>query len=146
MLLDIIALELRAPPLPRVNKKPDLTALGLQGLRPDNSLTGGLDPLPENGVVRGALVVQGWARIPGEDLEVRILIDGEERVPGAAGRYPRPDVCMVVPAMVDCSKAGFEARFEFEEGDEGTHEIAAVFLSRDGRYRIYPPVRFTWTP
>lgn len=118
----------------------------VKDLRLDNSLTGGLDTLPENNVVRGPLFVRGWARIPGEDLGVRILIDGEEIPDVPIRRFSRPDVSAAIPKMGDCTSAGFEARFEFVEGDEGRHEITAVFLSRNGRYRIYPPASFTWTP
>ncbi|MGE5346966.1 MAG: hypothetical protein ACM3JH_13515, partial [Acidithiobacillales bacterium] len=97
----------------------------IRGRRRDDLLTGGLDTLPNGGVIHGPLVVRGWARIPGEDLETCVLLDGKERVRGPAARYPRPDVCAVIPRMVDCTKAGFEARFEFEDGDEGRHEITA---------------------
>jgi hypothetical protein len=134
-------------PLPwRLTRRPGLAAAWLKGLRLDNALTGGLNPLPENGVVRGALVVRGWARTPGEDLEVRILIDGEERGAGSVKRYSRPDVSVSLPKMGYCTTAGFEARFEPTEDDEGRHEITAIFVSRDGRYRIYPPAAFTWKP
>ena len=114
--------------------------------REDALLTGGLDDLPETGIIRGSFVVRGWARIPGEDLEIRVLLDDEERVPGPAVRYSRPDVCSVLPQMVDCTKAGFEVRFDFEKSDEGRHEITAIFFSRDGRCRIYPPAWITWKP
>lgn len=116
------------------------------GRRLDALLTGGLDTMPENGVVRGPLVVRGWARIPGEDLGVRILIDGEEVADVPVRRTARPDVCAALPQMRDCESAGFEARFEPVEGDEGPHEITAIFFSRDGRYRVYPPALFTWKP
>lgn len=114
--------------------------------RRDDLLGGGLDDFPADGVVRAPLVVRGWARIPGEDLEVRVLIDGEERDTGPAVRYARPDVSSTLPQMGDCSKAGFEFRFGPEKGDDGQHEITAIFFSRDGRCRIYPPARLTWTP
>jgi hypothetical protein len=140
----LVALDLKAPRL--LHPYPDGLARILGGCRQDGLLIGGLDTLPRNGDVRGPLVVKGWARIPGEDLDVRILIDGVERVPGPARRYPRPDVCAALPQMADCTKAGFEARFEFEEGDEGRHEITAIFFSRDGRCRVYPPARFSWKP
>jgi len=42
--------------------------------------------------------------------------------------------------------AGFEFRFDPGDDDEGLHEIRAIFVSRDGRYRIYPPASFTWEP
>lgn len=144
MRLRLVALDLRAPhPRPA---PPGGTARVLEGRRQDNSLTGGLDTLPENNVVHGPLRVSGWARIPGEDLAVRILIDGEEIPDVPIRRFPRPDVTAAIPKMGDCTNAGFEARFELAEGDEGRHEITAVFFSRDGRYRIYPPASFTWTP
>ncbi len=142
--LDLVALDLKPPhPLPT---GPGELARILGTRRQDNLLTGGLDSLPDGGVIHGPLAVRGWARIPGEDLDVRILIDGDKRSDVPIRRVSRPDVCSALPQMADCSKAGFEARFRFEEGDEGTHEITVVFLSRDGRYRIYPPVRFTWMP
>jgi len=142
--LGLVALELKAP-------KPRPPAQGRrihipEGLRQDNSLTGGLDDLPEQGVIRGPLFVKGWARIPGEDLDVRILIDGEEIPDVPVLRYSRPDVCAAIPEMRDCTNAGFEARFEADDWGEGRHEITALFFSRDGRYRMYPPARFTWTP
>ncbi len=117
----------------------------VKGHRPDDLLTGGLD-LSQDAVVHGMLVVRGWARIPGEDLEARVLVDGDERVPGPAARYPRPDVCSVLPEMGDCATAGFEVSFDPGKGDEGRHVITAIFLSRDGRYRIYPVIPFRWAP
>jgi hypothetical protein len=140
----LVALDLKAPRI--LPAGPGDLARILREFRLDNALTGGLDLLPENGVVHGPLVVRGWARIPGEDLDVRILIDGEERGDVQILRYARPDVCAALPQMRDCSAAGFEARFPPEEGDEGTHEITAIFLSRDGRCRVYPPARVTWKP
>jgi hypothetical protein len=50
----------------------------------------------------------------------------------------------VVPSLGDCSSAGYEAHYAFRPGDEGAHEIQAVFLSRDGRIRHYPVRHFEW--
>jgi hypothetical protein len=130
---------------PRALAFPRELARILEGYRQDDGLMGGLDLAP-NAVVRGPLAVKGWARIPGEDLQVRILLDGEERTDVPVQRYSRPDVCTVIPAIRDCTKAGFEARFEPAEDEEKKHEVTAIFFSRDGRYRIYPPCPITWKP
>ncbi|HQR68403.1 MAG TPA: hypothetical protein PLB02_13520, partial [Thermoanaerobaculia bacterium] len=139
------AVSLEPPPWrPRAPGVP--LAKIVDGRRIEPLLAGGLDDLPDGGAIRGPLVVRGWARIPGEDLEVRILIDGEERPGVPVRRYDRPDVCAALPRMADCRSAGFEARFDPTTEDEGKHEVTAVFLSRDGRFRVYPPARITWTP
>jgi hypothetical protein len=110
--------------------------------REDASLPGSIDSPAEDAVVTGPLKVSGWARIPGEDLRVTVMIDGEERSP--VTRFPRPDVQGVLPSLGDCGSAGYEATFAFELDDDGMHEIAVVFRSADGRQRHYPPRRFIW--
>jgi len=117
-----------------------------EGRRRDDLLSGSLDDPAENAVVTGPLLVRGWARIPGEDLEVRILIDGEERGGNAIRRVPRPDVCAVIPGMGECATAGYEARFDPAPDDDDRHEVTVIFFSRDGRYRVYPPSPIRWTP
>ncbi len=114
--------------------------------REDASLTGSIDVPGEGAVVTGPLRVSGWARIPGEDLVVTVLIDGDERAPATGRRLPRQDVCSVVKTLGDCPFAGYEGSFAFEPGDAGPHEILVVFRSKDGRERHYPPRRFVWSP
>jgi hypothetical protein len=120
------------PPLPR----------GLEDL----SLTGGINADQPGEVVHGRLLVAGWARIPGEDLDVTILIDGEERRPVSFRRVPRDDVARALPRMGDCSTAGFEAFYAPRPDDAGWHELLVLFRARDGRYRPYPIQRFNWSP
>ena len=43
-------------------------------------------------------------------------------------------------------RPGYEAEFPFEQGDDGTRELRAIFRARDGRFRIYPVRTFTWGP
>lgn len=112
----------------------------------DRSLTGNIDSPAEDEVVHGPLRTAGWARIPGEDLDVIVLIDGEQRPFVAGARVPRPDVCAAVPNMGDCSHAGWEGTFPFQPGDAGKHEIQVLFRSKDGRERRYALRRFTWAP
>jgi hypothetical protein len=112
--------------------------------RKDLSLTGSIDVPAEGEAVRGALRVAGWARIPGEDLHVTLLLDGEMRPFVKGARVPRPDVCAVVPNLGNCDTAGYDAEFAFRPGDAGPHEILALFRTKDGRERRYPPLRFTW--
>lgn len=112
----------------------------------DLSLTGSIDDPAPDVEVKGTLLVRGWARVPGEDLAVTIVIDGEARSPASFQRVSRTDVGRVLPAMGDTSASGYEARFDFQPGDEGTHELFVVFTARDGRARRFPSRRFTWKP
>ncbi len=112
----------------------------------DVSLTGSIDVPEEGATVHGTLRTAGWARIPGEDLHVIVLIDGEQRPLSSGARVPRPDVCAAVPNLADCSHAGWEATYEFRPEDAGPHEIQPIFRSKDGRERRYQLRRFTWAP
>jgi hypothetical protein len=114
--------------------------------REDGSLMGALDVPAKDEVVRGTLTVGGWARNPGEDLAVTILIDGEERPRLDFARVPRPGLQAVIPQLGDCSTAGYRATYAFDPADEGIHEVIAVLRSRDGRERHYPPRTFIWKP
>jgi len=121
-----------------------VTAAGLLW-REDATLTGSIDVPAEGATVRGDLRVSGWARVPGGTLGVTVLLDGESRAPATERRVTRPDVCKVVRRLgTDCSTAGYEATFPFTPGDEGPHEIVAIFRAKDGRERHYPPRKFTW--
>ena len=114
--------------------------------REDADLTGAVDEPAEGTLVGGTLSVSGWARIPGDDLTVTLLIDGEERRPGNESRTNRSEVGALVAGLGDCSRAGWVQTFGFEEGDAGEHEIVAVFRSADGRVRHYSGRRFLWRP
>jgi hypothetical protein len=112
--------------------------------RENPNLLGSIDDPAEGAVVTGTLTVRGWARDGGEDLHVTIAIDGEERRFMKGERVPRRDVQAALPYLGDCRTAGYEATYAFEAGDEGVHEIQALFRAADGRQRHYPPQRFTW--
>lgn len=117
------------------------------GLRADDlSLIGSIDEPAPDGEVKGTLLVRGWARVPGEDLTVTIVVDGEARAPASFQRVPRPDVARVLPETGDTSASGYEARFDFQPGDGGVHELFVVFAARDGRVRRFPSRRFEWSP
>ncbi len=106
--------------------------------REDPSLLGSIDDPAEGAEVRGTLVVRGWARVPGQDLTVQVLLDGVERVPAELRRTARLDVEAVVPGLGSCATAGYEARVVLGSSDAGAHRLAVVFRSRDGRERHYP--------
>ena len=111
--------------------------------REDPSLPGSLDEPVDGAVVSGSLRIRGWAREPGQDLAVSILIDG---IPSAAPvtRVPRPDVAAALPSLADCSGAGWELTIPLRPGDAGRHTVEVVFTSADGRERHYAVRRFTW--
>ncbi|MEO8586942.1 MAG: hypothetical protein ABI584_12335 [Acidobacteriota bacterium] len=107
-------------------------------------LTGSIDRPSAEAVVTGDLMVSGWARIPGHDLGVTVLIDRAPRVPLRAARVPRPDVEAAVPGLGNCATAGYENVFAFQPGDEGEHELSVVLRGPDDRVRHYPWRKFTW--
>jgi hypothetical protein len=116
----------------------------LQGEREAPELIGSVDGPREGEVVRGELIVRGWARIRGEDLDVRILVDGELRKPLSSARVPRPDVGHAIHTLGDVTRAGYETRYAAAAGDDGVHELLAIFRAADGRVRHYAIRKFRW--
>ena len=87
--------------------------------------------------------MRGWARVPGQDLTVHVVLDGVERNPDEFRRTSRLDVEAAVQGLGSCTTAGYEARVVLGPEDAGGHELAVVFRSRDGRERHYPGRRIT---
>ncbi len=112
--------------------------------REDESLSCSVDDPGPASEVAGTLLVRGWARLPGEDLAVSVFIDDVARTPDSFQRAARPDVTAVVPALGDCTTAGYEVRFTPGVDDAGLHELQVVFRTKDGRVRYYPPRQFDW--
>ena len=108
------------------------------------SLTGSIDGPADGAVVTGDLNVRGWARVPGRDLGVTVLVDGAPRYVIRQARVARPDVQAAVPSLGDCSTAGYEFTFAFQPGDRGEHELSVVFRDTGDLVRHYPPRKFTW--
>jgi hypothetical protein len=100
---------------------------------------------PVNGEeVRGDLLVRGWAREPGEDFLVTVLVGGVEAVPRSFRRVPRPDVVAAIPQMGDCSQAGYEIIVPRPVTAPREVDVSVVFRSRNGRMRHYPGVKVRW--
>jgi hypothetical protein len=114
--------------------------------REDASLTGGLDEPAEGSSVHGQLKVRGWARVPGQDLRVTVLIDGKERLFATSARPERRDVQNAVPSLGDCASAGYEFAYAFSPESAGAHEIQVLFWTHDRRERHYPARWFIWNP
>lgn len=114
--------------------------------REDSSLTGSIDEPAEGSTVRGELGVRGWARIPGQDLRVVVLIDGKERSFSASARQERRDVERVIPSLGDCASAGYEFKYAFSSERDVVHEVQVVLRTDDGRERHYPARWFVWNP
>lgn len=107
-------------------------------------LYGSMDGPVEGQHVRGDLLVRGWAREPGEDLLVKILVGGAEVEPASFRRVPRPDVAAALPQMGDCSSAGYEAIVPRSPGAAGEVVVSVQFRSRSGRMRHYPAAKVRW--
>ncbi|HQP88965.1 MAG TPA: hypothetical protein PLL76_22140 [Thermoanaerobaculia bacterium] len=139
--IDLVLFSVALPP-------PLATASSTSGPSPwkvGAPLLGSLDGPVEGQVVTGDLLVRGWAREPGEDLRVSILVDGAEVRPREFRRVPRPDVPRVFPDVGDCRWAGYEAIVERPAGAKPEPVVSVVFRSRDGRSRHYPGVRIRWS-
>jgi hypothetical protein len=109
------------------------------------SLRGNIDNPVDAREVAGDLTVSGWARVPGEDLVVTVLVDGLEAVPRSFRRVARPDVASVLPEMGDCSQAGYEAVLPHRPDAPVERVVSVVFRARDGRVRHHPGVKVRWT-
>ncbi|MDX9732481.1 MAG: hypothetical protein RBU36_00015 [Thermoanaerobaculia bacterium] len=139
--LDLVLFSVALPP-------PLATASSTSGPSPwkvGAPLLGSLDGPVDGQAVTGDLLVRGWAREPGEDLRVSILVDGAEVRPREFRRVLRPDVPRVFPDLGDCRWAGYEAIVERPAGTKPEPVISVVFRSRDGRSRHYPGVRIRWS-
>lgn len=139
--IDLVLFSVALPP-------PLATAGSTTGASPwkvGAPLLGSLDGPVDGQVVAGELRVRGWAREPGEDLRVSILVDGAEVRPREFRRVPRPDVPRVFPGLGDCRWAGYEAIVERPADAKPEPVVSVVFRSRDGRSRHYPGVRIRWS-
>jgi hypothetical protein len=117
--------------------------MSLDGRREDLGLLGSIDEPVAGAEVRGTLFVRGWARVPGQDLTVHVVLDGVERKPEEFRRTSRPEVAVAVPGLGSCATAGYEASVVLGPRDVGVRNLAVVFRSRDGRERHYPSRRIT---
>ncbi|HSB62570.1 MAG TPA: hypothetical protein VLJ18_00330 [Thermoanaerobaculia bacterium] len=115
--------------------------------RQDETLLGSVDEPREGATVIGPLRMKGWARVPGEDLDVRLFLDGAV-VATPIRRVPRPELQAAIPSLGDCSRAGWESVIDRppRDGSSNVHELTAVFFARDGRVRSYPVRHVTWKP
>jgi len=114
--------------------------------REDPSIPASIDEPAGGALVRGRLLVRGWAqteRGPAEVLDV--TIDGDRRAPAEARRTPRPDVASALPRLGDCREAGYERAYAFLPGDDGSHDLRVTLRAVDGRVRTLDRV-FRWTP
>ena len=138
--IDLVLFEVDLPPPLGVDPGPDVPT----PWKTDVSLRGSMDGPATGEEVRGDLVVRGWAREPGEDLVVTVLVGGVEQVPRSFRRLPRPDVAAAIPEMGDCGAAGYEAVVGRPASLPPEVEVSVLFRSRTGRTRHYPGVRIRW--
>ena len=110
----------------------------------DDSIPGWYDQPAQDAVVRGPLVVDGWARAESGDVDVRVVLDDGDRQ-AAPERYPRPDAARAFPRLGDCSRAGFRATFP-APAKRAFHTIDVEFRSPEGRVRRLPTLRVVWGP
>ena len=140
-LLDVVVLEVVLPP--PLGKAP------VEGVQTPwtgvERPSGNMDGPVQGQQIPGDLPVWGWAREPGEDLLVKILVGGVEVAPSSFRRIPRPDVATALPQMGDCSSAGFEAIVPRPDGAQGEVEVSVDFRSRSGRTGHIPGVKVRWT-
>lgn len=139
--LDLVVFEVTLPPPLGAKVDLDVPTPWTNDVR----LRGSMDEPILGQEVRGDLTVRGWAREPGEDLLVTVLVRGGEVRPSSFRRVPRPDVAAAIPEMGDCSTAGYEAVVPLPDGLPNEVDVSVVFRSRSGKSRYYPAARIKWT-
>ena len=133
-----------APPTASTSRVPTPLPRWTASAALDDTIPAALD-FPRSGApVRGTLRVSGWARSPSGPVDVQILLSPGDVV-APVRRFPRADVCAALPALGDCSQAGFEAVVE-PTGPSAEHLLVVELRGPDGRARRLPPVRFFWRP
>jgi hypothetical protein len=109
----------------------------------DDSIPGWLDSSPGGRVVRGPVVLSGWARSVKGDVEVRVVVDQRVYEPE---RFPRPDVGRALPQLGDTSRAGFRVTLTRPRDEPEDHQVAVELKDSAGAVRRLGPVRFRWQP
>lgn len=134
---------------PRDSNRPDAAAppyhVWWKWSNSDDTIPGWYDSPVDLQVVRGPLLVDGWAKSPLGEVEVRVILDNGRNV-AAPARYPRPDVRAAIPSLGDTSRAGWRVVFPYSPGASDQHEVTVEFRAPDGHVRLLPPLRFRWEP
>ncbi|MCC6128567.1 MAG: glycosyltransferase family 39 protein [Acidobacteria bacterium] len=112
--------------------------------REDPQLHGSVDHPTDGGQVIGPLVVRGWARVPGEDLDVEVRVNGTVIRDSLVTRHARPDVAAAFPNLGDCSKAGYQIVVSPSNRTRRRVRLVVVFRSQGGQVRHYPAIACLW--
>jgi hypothetical protein len=121
---------------------------GIAVVRYDDAIPAAVDLPTEGQSVRRQLVVKGWCQLRGGEsvAPVDFQVDGVSLPVLRLERFARPDVVAVIPEIGNPSQLGYAAVLDSRSVERGTHDLKVTFRAGDGRSRIYPPVRFDWTP
>ncbi len=144
--LAFAAVSLREGGLPFWPRPSPCPCTAVAAAEEDPSLPAWLDTPSGSGVVEGDLLVSGWCvddSAPCQVLDVEI--DGVRRRCLRFRRVDRPDGAAAPDRPSQGSGAGFEAVYEFDDADEGDHEVLVRVWSPAGRLRTLR-ARFRWTP
>ncbi len=101
-----------------------------------SELTGWIESAERDRNDPSNLRVQGWGRIPGEDLEAVFLLDGSVVRPRVLRRVSRADVAAAVPALGGCDSCGFDATLPLLSPGAAP-DLLVVLRARDGRIRRF---------
>ena len=149
-LIDLVVFEVALPP--------PLGMAPVEGVATpwavDPLLYGSMDGPVEGQQGQGTLLVRGWAREPGEDLLVRVLVGGVEVEPASFRRVPRPDVAAALPQMGDCSSPTTRCRTRWRRSMRWAHPrwprcsthaaTACSSTSRSRTRRLIPTTTRRW--
>lgn len=96
------------------------------------------------GVIRGKLVIAGWALASEEIQSINILFgNGRHRFP--ATRFARPDVRDALPWHPDTTRAGFRREFDNPPGSiNGDADMIVEIVTASGKVQHSRPELFTW--
>jgi hypothetical protein len=109
----------------------------------DDNIPGWCDAPVDQQVVKGPVLVYGWAKSAMGEVDVRVILD-EGRKVAIPDRYPRADVAKALPQLGDVSRAGWKVWFLFPPGEPVDHEVTIEFRAPNGHVRFLPPLHFRW--
>jgi len=142
LLPDYVFALTRVEPQMHASREAD-NYIDTKGWTQNHSTFGNVDVWPD-GVIRGPLVISGWALSPWDVREVNLLFDNG-RVVIPADRFENPGLSAAMPWYPKTTKPGFAKRIEEPpDGIDGDTNFQVEIIDGRGESRRLPPAFFTW--
>jgi hypothetical protein len=101
-------------------------------------ITGVLETITNNQVLRGTVRVAGYAFVPsGRITSATVLVDGIAYISARIG-LPRPDICAQLESAAGCPDIGFEATLDTTRFPNGEHTLGVRIGNSRGDTLVVP--------